>query len=390
MNKKLRIILPLIIIAAGILIAFILIRSRAKVEAEPVSFLPPLVRAATIKLQNYQLFVKSQGIVSPRTESELVSQVAGQVVEVAPQFAPGGFFFKDDILLKVDPRDYEFALSRLKAQVAQAKLRLSQEEGEASIARQEWEKLGSKGEPDPLVLRIPQLAEAKASYEAAQAALKQAELNLQRTFIIAPYDGRVRIKKVDFGQYVAPGAPIATVYAVDFAEVRLPVSDDEMAFLDCCLDYRSSNPSEIKLPVKLKASYAGERYEWKGSIVRVEGEIDPLSHMIHLVARVKDPYGQLQRSSRPPLAVGMFVEAEIQGILVKGVAVISRSALRGSDQVLVIDEENKLHFRTIDVLRADFESVIVRSGLKQNERICLSALETVVDGMSVRVAEENP
>lgn len=389
MNKKLRVILPFLIIFVGIIIAVILIRSRAKVESKPVSFPSPLVRADTIKLQNYQLVVKSQGIVSPRTESELVSQVSGQVVEVAPQFAPGGFFTKEDVLVKVDPRDYEFALSRLKAQVAQAKLRLAQEEGEASIARQEWEKLGVEEEPDPLVLRIPQLAEAKAAYEAAQAALKQAELNLQRTQIIAPYDGRVRIKKVDVGQYMSPSVPIATIYAVDFAEVRLPVSDEEMAFLDCCLDYRSRNPSELKLGVTLKASYAGNTYQWKGSIVRVEGEIDPLSHMIHLVARVKDPYGQLQRSSRPPLAVGMFIEAEIIGKLAKNVAVIPRSVLRGSDQVLIIDEESKLHFRKVDILRADFETVIIRSGLREGERICLSPLETVVDGMSVRVVDKN-
>jgi len=274
--------------------------------------------------------------------------------------------------------------------VAQAQLRLAQEEAEASIAHQEWERLGKEEEPDPLVLRIPQLAEARASYEAAQAELKQAELNLKRTKIVAPFDGRVRVKKVDVGQVVAPGVPLATIYAVDYAEVRLPVPDDEIGYLDCCLDYRTQNPASLDIDVTLSASYGGNFFKWSGKIVRVEGEIDPLSHMITLVARVKDPYGRGVQIDRPPLAVGMFVEAEIIGRRVEDVAVVPRSALRGDERVLIIDKDNKLHFRTVEVLRADFETVIVSSGLNEGERICISPLEAVVDGMEVRVVEEAP
>jgi len=390
MNRKLKLSLPFIIIFIGIMVAVIMIRSRPKIEKRPVSFPPPLVRASMIHLQDYQLVVNSQGTVSPRTESELVSQVSGQVIEVAPQFAPGGFFRKEDVLIRIDPRDYEFSLSRLKARVAQAQLRLAQEEAEASIAHQEWERLGKEEEPDPLVLRIPQLAEARASYEAAQAELKQAELNLKRTKIVAPFDGRVRVKQVDVGQVVTPGVPLATIYAVDYAEVRLPVPDDEIGYLDCCLDYRTQNPASLDIDVTLSASYGGNFFKWSGKIVRVEGEIDPLSHMITLVARVKDPYGRGVQIDRPPLAVGMFVEAEIIGRRVEDVAVVPRSALRGDERVLIIDKDNKLHFRTVEVLRADFETVIVSSGLNEGERICISPLEAVVDGMEVRVVEEAP
>lgn len=389
MNKKLKLFLPIIIIAIGLIGAFIMIKSRPKVQAKPVTFPAPLVRASIVKLQDFQLTVKSQGTVSPRTESELFSQVSGQVIEVFPQFAPGGFFEKGEILLKVDPLDYELALSRWKAQVAQAKLRLVQEEEEAIIAQEEWKSLGKKEQANPLVLREPQLAEAKASLEGAQASLKQAELNLQRTQIRAPFNGRVRTKKVDLGQYISPGAALATVYAVDYAEVRLPVPDNEMGYLDCCLDYRSKNPATLNIDVTLKANYAGRDYRWSGKIVRVEGEIDPLSHMITLVARVEDPYGRDQRSDRPPLAVGLFVEAEIKGKLVRDVVVIPRSALRGDDSVLVINDENKLHFRTVEILRKDSETVVISSGLEQGERICISPLEAVVEGMKVRVLNED-
>ena len=389
MNKKLKFFLPIIIIAVGLIGIVIMIKSRPKIQVKPVTFPAPLVRASTIKLQDFQLTVKSQGTVSPRTESELFSQVSGQVIKVSPQFAPGGFFEKGEVLVKVDPRDYELALSRWEAQVAQAELRLAQEEEEASIAQEEWKRLGNKEQANPLVLRKPQLAEAKASLEGAQASLKQAELNLQRTQIRAPFNGRIRTKKVGLGQYVSPGAALATIYAVDYAEVRLPVPDNEMGYLDCCLDYRSKNPSTLNIDVTLKANYAGRDYRWSGRIVRVEGEIDPLSHMITLVARVEDPYGRDQRSDRPPLAVGLFVEAEIKGRLVSDVSVIPRSALRGDDNVLVIDDENKLHFRTVEVLRKDSETVIINSGLEQGERICISPLEAVVEGMKVRVLNED-
>ncbi|UCC39708.1 MAG: efflux RND transporter periplasmic adaptor subunit [Candidatus Aminicenantes bacterium] len=388
MNKKLKFFLPVIIIAIGLISAMVMIKSRPKIQAKPVTFPAPLVRAKVIELQDFQLTIKSQGTVSPRTESELFSQVSGQVTEVSVQFAPGGFFERGEVLVKVDPRDYELALSRWKAQVAQAKLRLTQEQEEASIAQSEWKRLGKKEQPNPLVLREPQLAEARASLEGAQANLKQAELNLQRTRIRAPYNGRVRTKKVDLGQYVSPGAALATIYAVDYAEVRLPVPDNEMGYLECCLDYRSKNPATLNIDVTLKANYAGGDYRWAGKIVRVEGEIDPLSHMITLVARVEDPYGRDQRSDRPPLAVGLFVEAEIEGKRARDVVVIPRSALRVNDNVLVIDEENKLHFRAVEVLSKDSDTVIISSGLEQGERICLSPLEAVVEGMKVRVMSE--
>jgi multidrug efflux pump subunit AcrA (membrane-fusion protein) len=146
----------------------------------------------------------------------------------------------------------------------------------------------------------------------------------------------------------------------------------------------------LDINVTLSASYGGNLYKWSGKIVRVEGEIDPLSHMITLVARVKDPYGRGVLSERPPLAVGMFVEAEIIGRRVEDVAVIPRSALRGEERILIIDKDNKIHFRKVEVLRADFETVIISSGLNEGERICISPLEAVVDGMEVRVVEETP
>jgi RND family efflux transporter MFP subunit len=385
MSKKIKIFLPFIIIFLGMALAFIMVRSRPQIEKRSVSFPPPLVRAQIIEQKDVQLSVISQGTVSPRTESDLVSQVAGEVISVSPKFAAGGFFKKGETLILVDPRDYEFALTRLQAELAQARLRLALEEGEAKIAKEEWERLEKEETANPLVLRQPQLEQAKAALEAARASVNKAELDLQRTRIKAPFDGRVRIKKVDVGEYVAPGMPLAVIYAVDFAEVRLPVPDEEMAYLECCLDYRDNLLESIDLDVLLKADYAQKEYVWEGKIVRLEGEIDPLSHMITMVARVKDPYSRDQQSDRPPLAVGLFVRAEIMGGMASAVVVIPRSALRVDDQVLVIDSEDRLHFRKVEVFRKSAETVIIRSGLEAGERLCLSPLEVVVEGMPVRI-----
>lgn len=388
MNKRQKYLYPFLIILVGLIIAVIMIKTRSKVEKKAVSFPPPLVRVKTIAFQDYRLIISSQGTVTPRTESELIAQVAGQVIQVAPQFAPGGFFNKGDLLVRLDPRDYEFALARLEAEITQAKLQLAQEEEEANIARQEWAQLSNGEEPHPLVLREPQLARARAALSAAEASFKQAQLNLARTEIKAPFDGRIRIKKVDFGEYVNPGIPLATIYAVDYAEVRLPIPDDEMAYLNCCSEYSNQNMVALDIPVVLKAAFAGQMFEWKGKIVRIEGEIDPLTRMVNLVARVEDPYGRARQSKQPPLAVGLFVEADIMGRQLKNVIVVERSALRGENRVLVIDEQERLHFREVNILRVNAEAVIIDTGLKEGEKICVSPLETVVEGMKVQIVEE--
>jgi RND family efflux transporter MFP subunit len=272
--------------------------------------------------------------------------------------------------------------------VAARKLRLAQEEAEAEVARREWEALG-EGEASPLTLRVPQLEDARASLRAAEAALTQAERDLNRTEVRAPYTGRVREKLVDVGQFVSRGTPAALLYAVDYAEIRLPLPDQDLAFLDLPLDYRNDAPDEPGPRVVLHAEFAGQTHSWQGRIDRTEGAIDPMSRMVQVVARVKDPYGHGEEKDRPPLAVGMYVEAEIEGSTVEQVAVLPRAALRGEDLVYVVDPENRLRFRKVDVLRATREEVVIRSGLQEGEQVCLSPLEAVTDGMRVRLPEES-
>jgi RND family efflux transporter MFP subunit len=384
-NMKWKIILPL----AAIILAIVVMVTMVKLKPDPETRIPepllPLVRVMDVERQDVILTVTSQGTVNPRTESVLLPEVAGRVIEVSPSFVPGGFFEKGDILLRIDPFDYRQAAVQARGAVAQAELRLATELAEADVARKEWAELG-KGEPTPLTLREPQVAEAQAALDSARALLENAERNLQRTSIVAPYAGRVRQKQVDVGQYVSPGNPLATIYAVDYAEVRLPLPDDDLAFVDLPLDYRGETSRGRGPEVTLRADFAGKTFAWKGHIVRTEGEIDPRSRMVHAVARVSNPYARGDDPDRPPLAAGLYVEAEIAGRAVSGVAVIPRSAVRTGDVVLIVDEENRLRFRSLDILRTTSEHAIVQGGLADGERICISNLTAVTDGMRVRVA----
>ena len=383
LTRLLQIVLPVVVLAAAGLGAYTLIQNRPEVQVQVPVFEPPGVRVQRVVFQDVKLTVKSQGTVGPRTESQLAPEISGRVIRVAPSFASGGFFEAGDVLLEIDPYDYQQAVISARGQLAQARLRLAQEEAEADVARREWAALG-RGDPRALTLREPQLEDARAALAAAEASLDRATRDLDRAEIRAPYAGRVRRKSVDIGQFVTVGSPVATIYAVDYAEIRLPLPDADLAYLELPLSYRGTE-NRVGPRVTLRANFAGQTHEWQGRIVRTESEIDPVSRMVHLVAQVKDPYAPGTDPTRPPLAVGLYVEAEIEGNVVTGVVVLPRAALRGSSQVFVVDGESRLRFRDVDLLRATTEAVLVRAGLEEGEAVSLSPLEAVTDGMQVQI-----
>lgn len=387
MKRPFKWLLPLGVALVGATAALWLILTRERIEAKPPEVLPPLVRVTPVVMTNVMLRVQSQGTVLPQSDVHLSAEVAGRVVAISPSLAAGGFFDEGDVLVSLDPRDYELAVVRAQAQVAEAEARLAREEAEAQIAREEWQELGGTGAPPPLVVREPQLAEARATLASAQAVLEQARLDLEKTKLRAPFAGRVWAKHVDVGQFVNRGTVVARLYGIDYAEVRLPLPPDELAYLDLPLDFRGEPRTGTGPRVALRASLGGQAAQWTGRLVRTEGEIDPRSRMITAVARVENPYGRHGPSPQPPLAVGMFVEAEIEGRHASNVVVLPRVALRLNEQVLVVDAEDRLRFRPVGLLRTEREHVVVQSGLQAGERVCISPMETPVDGMRVRVAE---
>jgi len=386
LRRNLKVILPVGALLVGLLSLWVLMVTKPEVKRRHVESPGPLVRVLQAERSAKQLTVRSQGTVEARTDITLTAEVAGRIVDVSSSLASGGFFRQGEALLSIDRRDFELAVVRARAQVAQAEVAIEREEAEAEVARKEWESLG-EGEPSPLTLREPQLAEAKAALASARAVLAQAELDLERSTVRAPFHGRVREKLADVGQFVSRGTPVASIYAVDYAEVSLPLADEKLAFLGIPIDFREEEGKEGP-EVRLAADMAGRRRVWVGRIVRVAGEIDEQSRMIPVVARVDDPYGRGSNPAGAPLPVGLFVEAEITGRLLEGVFVLPREALRGENRVFIVDEESRLRYRDVEVLHVDREEAVITSGIEEGERVCLSPMETPVDGMKVRIDGE--
>ena len=388
LTRLLKALLPFLVLGVALAGAYVMYLNRPPVETQTPVVTPPAVRVQTIAFESVDLTVSSQGTVQPRTASQLVPEIAGTVIEVSPAFAVGGFFEEGDVLLKIDPYDYQQALIAARSQLAQAQLRLAQEEAEAEVARREWEELG-QGNANPLTLRLPQVEDARAAVASAEAAIDRARRDLERAEVRAPYAGRVQTKDVDVGQFVSRGTAVGRIYAVDSAEVRLPLPDEELAYVDVPMSYRGAR-QQTGPAVTLSADFAGRRYSWRGRIARTEGEIDPMSRMVHVVAEVDDPYAPGPDPDRPPLAVGMFVEAEITGRRVDDVAVLPWAALNGRDQVLIVDDDGRLRYRQVEILRSTSEHVLVQGGLAEGERVSISALDAVIEGMAVQVAGEEP
>lgn len=376
------VVLPILVIAAAIAGAYVMYLNREQPQPVTPVRQAPFVRVMTAQPLAETVHVRTHGTVAPRTQSTLAAEVAGRVVQVAPACRDGGFFADGEILLRIESVDYRLALEQRTAEVARAKRALLWEEAEADAAIRDW-KSRSEEPPPPLVAREPQLAEARALLRAAEAALEQAQRDLARTEVAAPYAGRVRQQLVDVGAFVNRGEPLAQIYAVDFAEIRLPIPDEDLRFLELPLDARDGAEGPA---VTIRVHFAGSTHSWSGQVVRTEGELDPRTRMVHVVAQVPDPYGRNDEQRSVPLAVGMFVEASIHGRTFEDIVAIPRSALRGGGTVYVVDAEDRLHSRAIELLRTERDRLLVRSGLAAGDRVVVSTLEVATEGMLVRPA----
>ncbi|RUO78910.1 efflux RND transporter periplasmic adaptor subunit [Idiomarina tyrosinivorans] len=380
MKFKKRAVIPPLVIVLFILLA--VLASMARKPPEMRQQQKPAVMVEVLKAEpvDKTFMVESQGTVKPKFSTNLVAEVSGQIIDVADQYVAGGFFKKGDMLVQIDPSDYQAAVQQAKADLLQAQAALEEEKARGKVAKEEWASI-QEGKIPELGLRKPQLASAVANVESAQARLAQAKRDLERTTIRAPFAGVLKSKVADLGQYVSTGTQVGMLLGTDIAEVRVPLSDQNMAFI--------RNPSDIEddqyPPVKLTSVVAGEPRQWMGHLVRTEGVIDENSRVIYGVVQVKDPYSLDKANHSEVLRFGRFVQAEIEGVRAHDVYEIPSYALTHDGGVWVVTDERTLQKKSVTVVRNEDNLSLVSDGLNPGDRVMLTQLEDPLPGMDVRL-----
>lgn len=370
MATKKQIILPIIVLVIGIVGLFGIAALKKPPEEKPPVDNTPLVSVETIVYKPMTFSVSSYGVVAAKYDTELVSQVSGEIIYLADKFIKGGFVKKDDILAKIDPSDYEAGLLDAQANVASSKANMVQERANGEVALREWENI-TNSKPTDLSLRKPQLAQELAKLKSAEAGLLRAQRDLERTFIRAPYDALISSREIGLGSYMTTGSKIGHIYNTDKAEIRLPLADQEMQYLD---------QKGIHAEVKLVGNFAGSKQQWLGKIVRSEGVVDSKSRMTYLVAEVDDPYGL--NSDKNELRFGTYVTAHVTGSNAGNVAIIPRHLIVNG-LVAVMDADNTLRYKSVTVIRQEGANVVISEGIDPGAQIITSALDYPVEGMEL-------
>ena len=425
MRRLIQILLPVVVLGLGAGTAAWLIANKQRVKPETTEKLKPIIELETVKLEKYRPVINTQGTAQSRTTIGLSPEVSGRVTSVSPKLVAGGLFGVGDELFQVDARDYELTRQQALADInsaqaqttnalakissaaalkAQAEARISREEAEAKAARAEWALLGKSGEPPDLLVRVPQIKEAKAGLfsanaqanaalaqlysteaglKAAEAVLEQASLNVERCVVRAPFRGRVQSQSIGVGQIVSRTSVLARLQPVDTAEVRLALPLEQFRFLEMSDAFRGGKNSPGGPTVRLLPSHQGAM-KWTGRVVRSVGEVDRGTRMMAVVAEVVDPYQQESNATAAVLSFGMFMKAEIDGRELNNVAVLPRGALRGENAVHVYDN-GQLTARQVTVAWSTREVVVISSGLRAGEQVCLTRVDAFLEGMTVTV-----
>lgn len=370
-------------------ITFLLYLNRPPTEVQEPVYLPVSVDAAVVVKETLRVPVQAQGTVTPLRETALLAEVGGRVIAVSESFNAGGFVSTGDVLLKIDPSDYEAGLLRARSAVASARSSLAQERGRAEVAEREWRKLpkGSQRSQDAkdLYLRKPQLAQAEAQLLSAQADLESAKDDLERTIIRAPYDALIKAKHAELGKFVSPGAPLADIFSIEAAEIRLPIPQNRLAYLEL----PQIGEDAVGSSIDLYTDVGGVVNHWPAYLHRTEGVYDERSRVLYSVARIEDPYG-LKTPGREPLRMGTFVNANIEGKEITDVVPLPRYLLKAGNFIWVIDDKQHLRNRAVELLKVGGDRIYISAGLDDGDLVSLTSLDNSFDGSKVRIQSQTP
>ena len=377
--RKVRIV-SCIVMFTGVII-FMLYTFKPEARKRPIPETVVNVETVTAELGSYPIVVNANGTVEAETRGDLVAQIRGEIVAVSDNFKTGGSFKKGDLLIQLDQRDYQAELSLALANLSQAEAGYRQEQATSKQAETDWQRLGNTTPAPELVLRKPQLTAAKAQYDSAKAAHDGAQLNLSRTSITAPYDGRIIERRAVLGQYVSIGSPIAEVFATSGVEVRLPISQEEFSQLG--LDsFNSSDDSNQDYSVAITSTVGDQGYRWDAKITRTDSTFDINTRQIDVIAEVQDPFGHT--SGQPALKIGQFVSARIQGRTVDDIYVIPNKSVREGSYVYVV-RDNKLAKQSINIVWQDDQNALVTQGIQAQELVVTTSLNSTLAGASAKL-----
>ena len=381
-----RIVLPIAILIGCFLISGYLIRNPTTVEEAAIEIIPVSVRVAEVNLESVDLVVGSQGKVQAAQTASLSAPVAGPVEWISPSMEAGGYVEEGQALLRLEASDFETALERSWANLQQAQAESEFADTELARMRELAEqRLASDSQLQDAQRRAnvnkARLIDAQASYD-------QAQLDLDRTEIRAPFNAVIQSRDVELGQYVNRAQSVALLYGADEVEVRVPLAIRQLGFLNVPLGQRGEILEEHAPDVLLTGMYGGQKYNWPGKLVRIEASIDPSSNTVQTIIRVSQPSTDEDHDvnglRRIPLPIGLYVEADIEGRTVENIISLPRSVIRNNNQVLIVDAENKMHYREVEIFRLEEQQVLISSGILPGERICISPIQAVVDGMAVQ------
>ena len=375
MIKKLK---PLFILLGAFTISYLL-WLLGQVQPDPVEDAPaPDVIVEILTPKDFQIQISSNGTTTPLTQTVLTAEVGGEVIYRSKKFSEGSSVIEGEILAKIDDTDLQLQYKNALLQLANAEVQHSLQLAEAEIAKKAWEKIGD-GVASDLTLKKPQLKQAEALLEVAKAQVSSAKNKLNKTEIVAPYAGRIQSVNIDLGTTIIPGQPVGALYTSSEIEVTLAVKDNDLQFLSIPMDGRKLDPSEQAL-VEIRSFYKGKNQTWIGKLERVDGVIDPVTRMINLIAVFKNDFIE---TDKPNLPIGLFVEALIDGIILKDIYSIPVNAISENNEVYIVNNDNELQSRQLSILKKYSDFVIVKDGLKAGERIVISKLSTASNGIKV-------
>ena len=378
-----RVLMPLGIVFACIGIAAVLISNPRRATEVPPEIVPISVRVIEVKEESVQLTVESQGKAQPARRVNVSANVAGPIEWVSPSLEAGGYVAEGEPLIRLELNDFQTAVARSQASVAQA-------EAEAMFAASDLKRikeLASRRLASEAELQNSERLEtvSAARLAEARANLNQAELDADRAVLRAPFNSIVASRDVELGQYVNRAQNVALLFDADRIDVRVPLAIKQLGYLDVAPGFRGEFSSDKAPSVELSGNYGGRLYSWEGTLLRTEASIDPNSNTVQSIIRIQQPEAD---SDIIPLPVGLFVEARIQGRRLNNIITLPRSVLRNNAQVLVVDAENKMSFRDVEILRLEEERVLISAGLSPGDLICISPIQAVTDGMTVQPVVE--